>query len=203
MVTETAAGIVGLCLAPVQSLGSVKQLAVVVKKKKSWERNLEISTGTHKVPGNFYPWTPSWRCLSSFQPCPSKCVCWGAARAGLVRASLLAQLGSITCFTLGMWSISHHTCAKVIKTPAPSVLLVYPEESSKDFNMKIKPFPAVFVPAAGRPVLIKFSVVPQLSPVLLGLFCLHPCADHECQGCQLLLGQIWQPTRYEWAALEM
>lgn len=35
MVTETAAEVVGLCLAPVQSLGSVEQLLMVLKKKKN------------------------------------------------------------------------------------------------------------------------------------------------------------------------
>lgn len=35
MVTEAAAEIVGLCLAPMQSLGRVKQLVMVLKKIKS------------------------------------------------------------------------------------------------------------------------------------------------------------------------
>lgn len=35
MVTETAAEAVGLCLAPVQSLGSVEQVVMVFKKKKN------------------------------------------------------------------------------------------------------------------------------------------------------------------------
>lgn len=34
MVTETAAEVAGLCLAPVQSLGSIEQLLIVLKKKK-------------------------------------------------------------------------------------------------------------------------------------------------------------------------
>lgn len=201
MVTEAAAEVVGLCLAPMQSLGRVKQLVMVLKKIKSaWERNIlsSISTGTHKIPGSFYPRAPSWRCLSSFHPpCPSQCVCWGAARAGLGRASLLTQLGSTACFTLGVWFVSHHTHGQGHWDPEHPLHCWYSLRNQTRTSGSIKPPPALFV-AACRWVSVHWGCsqqgtaipqaaqdrpsaagMPSAAGAVLQLPGLYPCAGHE------------------------